>query len=130
MACGVCTGGNEQLRCPCIGDFDWWLLRVATVACKCACFGLWLSFSEKLALAGTSSHSSCQTVWFLLKSQWEVGAGCSETTTSDSSSVAAVRDASEDRSCCILTSVFSRSISSRAQHLGDMDVHEVDREKG
>lgn len=86
----------KQLSCPCVGDFDWWLLRVAIVACKCACFGLGFLFSEKLALDETSRHSSCQTVCLLLKSKREVGAGCSDTTTNDSSSVAAVTDACED----------------------------------
>lgn len=71
MAYGVCTERNEQLSCPGIGDFDWWLLRLATVACKCTCFDLWFSFSEKLALAVTSRHSSCQFF-----AEVQMGGGC------------------------------------------------------
>lgn len=64
------------------------------------------SFSEQLALAGTRRRSSCQTVCFLLKSRWEMGAGCSDASINESSSVATVRYAPEG--CWRLTSVFSR----------------------
>lgn len=94
MADGVSTERSEAAKLSLNGCFllltveGGWCLSANVLALVSV-----FSFSEKLALAGTSRHSFCQTVCFLLKSRWELGAGCSDASTNESSSATAERDA-------------------------------------